>query len=202
MRRACDSRHQQRMSYVIPLPLQRSVVATFLATVLVFVAITFAGATRANVESTSTIGDETQTVNHYSVKPPHQVELEDHRLELLMTYTVFHIGLYMSLIAALIAVFEIKENVFPLWVVKASVSCFLIAGACGGIIAVNVAEYDVSLHSVSEFYGEHLLNVFGWSPCFLKYKFLEHVEHLLFWIGTLLLVGTFLFWRMESEPVR
>jgi hypothetical protein len=28
---------------------------------------------------------------------PRTIEVEDHRMEVLMTYTVFHIGLYMSL---------------------------------------------------------------------------------------------------------
>ena len=188
------------MSYVTSCQFGANTVAILFATVLVLVAMALASSAQANTEPTSTTGDKTQPVTPYVVASPDQVELEDHRLELLMSYTVFHIGLYMSLVAALIAAFEINENVFPLWVIKTSVSCFLIAGACGGVIAVNIAEYDVSLHSISDFYGDHRLNVLGWSPCFLKYKMLEHLEHAVFWIGTLLLAGRFLFWRRESAP--
>jgi hypothetical protein len=79
------------------------------------------------------------------------VDIEDHRLELLMSYTVFHIGLYMSLIAAVIAT-EKGLNLFPHVAIVVAVVCFLVAGACGGIIAVNVAKFDTPQQEISVFF--------------------------------------------------
>ena len=165
----------------------------YLAVILVLMAITFPASTRASVDFAPAAGHETQLVEHYPLELPEHAELEDHRLELLMSYTVFHIGLYMSLIAAVIATFEIKKTVFSPLAVKQAMVCFLVAGACGGIIAINVAEYDVRIHPVSDFYHDYPLTVLWWSGgCFLKYPILEHLEHIAFWTGTLRLFVSFI----------
>ena len=56
---------------------------------------------------------------------PNQYDVEDHRMELLMSYTVFHIGLYMSLIAAVVAT-ETGFNLFSHAAVAVAVFSFFI----------------------------------------------------------------------------
>lgn len=174
-------------------------VTRILVAVFVVFVMTIPGTTRAAANPVLASGPQTQLVAHYPLDPPQAVGLEDHGLELLMTYTVFHIGLYMSLIAALIATFEIKKTVFPLLAIKQAMLCFLIAGACGGVIAINVAEYDVQLHPISYFYHDYPLTVLWWSGgCFLKYPILEHLEHIAFWVGILRLFASFICRPMTS----
>jgi hypothetical protein len=170
-----------------------AVTTAFLVVIMVLLVIALPIITRAAVDSAPAAVNPTQAVEHYPLGLPHAVELEDHRLELLMSYTIFHIGLYMSLIAAVIAAYEIKKPVFPLLAVKQAMFCFLVAGACGGIIAINVAEYDIRIHPVSHFYRDYPLTVLWWSGgCFLNYPFLEHLEHIAFWVGTLRLFVAFM----------
>jgi hypothetical protein len=129
--------------------------------------------------------------------PPYKVEVEDHRLELLMDYTTFHIGLYMTLTGVLIAADAYK--VFPGCVGKFAVALFLIAGACGGIIAVNAAEFDVTNHKISEFFDSHPLDVWGFG--IFRYRALAFIEHAAFWFGALTLVGTFLLHHGETSKL-
>ena len=82
-------------------------------------------------------------------------EVEDHRLEILANYTIFHIGLYMTLVAALIVAATAKDSVRPFadWVIKTAIFLFICAGACGGLIAVNVAEFKVDAAPISWFFS-------------------------------------------------
>jgi hypothetical protein len=120
--------------------------------------------------------------------------VEDHRLELLMTYTTFHIGLYMSLVGALIA--AEKFEIFSSGAVRFSIICFLIAGACGGLIAVNVAEFDLAHHHISDFYHGYKLHFW----CFetLPYAVFAFVEHFVFWMGILFLLARLL-WPKKAR---
>jgi hypothetical protein len=122
--------------------------------------------------------------------PPYEVDVEDHRLELLNAYTIFHIGLYMTLTGALIAVET--HDIFPGCIARIAIVCFLIAGACGGLIAVNVAEFDVTLHKTSEFFGDYQLRLWGGNTI-AKYRVVAIVEHAAFWIGIITLAIDFLF---------
>jgi hypothetical protein len=64
--------------------------------------------------------------------------MEDKRLDLLLTYTTFHIGLYLTLTTAFMGASTLgKPNH---WLIRCAVGCFLLSGACGGIIAENIAE--------------------------------------------------------------
>lgn len=118
------------------------------------------------------------------------VEREDHRLELLMNYTIFHIGLYMTLVGAVIA--SEAHDLFGPGAIVVSILCFLLAGACGGIIAVNIAEYDVNKSSISYFFQGCRLRAWffkrGWG---IPYELTARVEHGAFWIGVLVLIASY-----------
>ena len=114
--------------------------------------------------------------------PP--LSIEPHGLELLMTYTTFHIGLYMSLVTALIASETFGKAKH--WTIRWAILCLILAGACGGLIAVNAAEYDITLHDNTEkpfFDGSYALTIWIWSSRFLRYPYLSLTEHFLFWLG-------------------
>ena len=57
------------------------------------------------------------------------------QINLLFEYTKFHIGLYASLIAALVGLMKLGRQHVPsrlLPYLKATVICFVLAGAAGG----------------------------------------------------------------------
>ena len=108
----------------------------------------------------------------------------------LMTYTVFHIGVYISLGAAVIAGGAIKsiDHVS----LRISLACMLVAGACGGVIASCIPEYD-SWGVFKE------AKIGPWSPELwligrLRFKYIgwATVEHLVFWAGVLYPALTYL----------
>ena len=127
------------------------------------------------------------------------VELEDHRLELLMTYTVFHIGVYMSLVAAVIASLEYAPELFTKSALFVAIPLYLLAGACGGIIAVNIAEFDVNIYKVSAFYEGYGLSVLGIPRLHLEYQRVAAVEHRAFWVATLWLAGSFVWSKLKEH---
>ena len=66
------------------------------------------------------------------------------QLKLLSDYTLFHIGLYASLISGLTALAHFKGASFErklFRVLLVTVACFLVAGAAGGVIASNIPNY-------------------------------------------------------------
>ena len=112
--------------------------------------------------------------------------MEYKRLELLLMYTVFHIGVYVSLTTVLIGatVFGHINHGLIRW----AVICFLVAGACGGTIAANVAHGKLTPDQILK---DARLGVLGIPT--LPLRPLATVEHLAFWAGILPLVGAFLF---------
>lgn len=73
------------------------------------------------------------------------MESADLRLRMLFDYTIFHIGLYTTLITALFGLMtfghqhqKIKDKLGSL---KFTVFCFLVAGAAGGVLASNMPEH-------------------------------------------------------------
>jgi hypothetical protein len=133
-------------------------------------------------------------------KGERDVEVEDKRLELLMSYTVFHIGLYISLVAALIAT-EKGYQLFAPLSIRMAVVLLLAAGACGGTIAVNVAEFDVRENRISEFFAEsgYSLRVWDAPNLLLNYRCLARVEHFFFWFAMVILLWSFLTTKKSEE---
>ncbi len=130
-----------------------------------------------------------------------EVTVEDHRIEALMTYTAFHIGLYLTMIAALMA----AERGFALFegswiVVLFAIVLLTVAGICGGIIAVNVAEFDPNMYPISYFFtapteknggSGYRFRLWGKARMGLWYELVARIEHGCFWLAVILLVGAF-----------
>jgi hypothetical protein len=110
--------------------------------------------------------------------------MEDNRLDLLMTYTTFHLGVYISLITALIgvAVLGKAQSTF----LRFSVACFLVAGACGTVLGSNIPEFtDFTLFSQT--------NIGPWGLALFTYWVWSTVEHLAFWVGITPLAASYIF---------
>lgn len=112
--------------------------------------------------------------------------MEDKRLDHLLTYTTFHIGVYLSLTTGFIGASIFGNLSHPL--LRWAVFCFLVAGGCGGLIAANIAEYR---GEPEEFFARGALTF--WKRRGLTYRALATIEHAAFWIGILPLAAVFLF---------
>jgi hypothetical protein len=120
--------------------------------------------------------------------------MEDQRLKTLFNYTKFHIGLYATLITGLFGVIayanehkDLKVPAHFLTYAKCVAVLILVAGAAGGAIASNIADY-IDYESFSK----ASLNVFGVRARFLNYRVFAHIEHAAFWSAVLLSAYTFL----------
>ncbi len=127
-----------------------------------------------------------------------KVEIEPgmEQLKLLMEYTRFHIGVYITLFTALVTYLRFKRSKRPRKFtgreacgIIAAIVLFFCAGAFGAIIASNIPDYS----GFEQFSGE-LLRVYG---CPIgSYSTLAHLEHSCFWLGALVtgvtLVGGYL----------
>jgi hypothetical protein len=109
--------------------------------------------------------------------------LETDQLANLMTYTVFHIGVYITLGAAVIAGGAIKN--LDHWTLKVALGCVLVAGVCGGVIAGSIPE----ARSWSKF-SETRIGPAGLH--WFRYCVWAHVEHYSFWLGVLVPAITYL----------
>src|SRR5262245_4911962 len=108
------------------------------------------------------------------------MESADNR-ELLMSYTVFHIGVYISLAAAILAAQELRSTLtHP--IMRASMAAFIIAGICGAIIASNLPDSMNWAEFVSRKLGP-------WGFQIATYSTWATIEHLAFWIGVLVPVA-------------
>ncbi len=107
------------------------------------------------------------------------------QLKLLMEYTLFHIGVYLTLGTARITL--IVAEIVTQWQLLPGVVLLFIAGAAGGIIASSIPEHA----SWESFVGAEL-EIFGGKTW--EYGFWSKVEHYTFWaaiIFTALLVLIF-----------
>ena len=100
--------------------------------------------------------------------------MENKQLELLMSYTVFHVGVYVSLIAALIGVGLLTQKTH--WLFRWAVGCFLIAGICGAVIGSNIPD-----HATFESFSKSELGFWGFE--IRDFRFWAALEHLAFWAG-------------------
>ncbi len=99
----------------------------------------------------------------------------DPRLGHLLTYTTFHIGIYVSLLTALIGA-SFLDEVEP-WILRFSVGCLLLACVFGGTVGSNIP--DVKSYEELE---KDYLKVYGCIPIGTL-KVCVHLEHLALWIG-------------------
>jgi hypothetical protein len=107
----------------------------------------------------------------------------DDRLGHLLTYTVFHIGVYISLFTALIGIGIFKDVDHPL--LRISTGCFLMAGICGAIVASHIPSH-------AEFASYEAARLGPWKLKMLPYSTWAGIEHLAFWLGILPIAVGFL----------
>jgi len=108
---------------------------------------------------------------------------ENSQLSNLMSYTIFHIGAYITLLGIIIGFSSknLDETFFtPPFI------CYLLAGICGGIIASNIPEYP-------SFIKFSQTKIGFWGVKLFKYKTWALIEHLAFWVGTLWIALGFIF---------
>ena len=115
-------------------------------------------------------------------KSPRTMESSDTRLDRLLTYTTFHIGVYLTVSGALIAAAQ-SHNDKHHWTWTVSLVLFLVSGAAGGIIAGNVTELATWQDLVHPGFRLKVL-----TRRTLPYHTMAYIEHLCFWFGVLLIV--------------
>jgi hypothetical protein len=111
--------------------------------------------------------------------------MEDSRLETLMTYTVFHIGVYVSLFTALIGVGLFGGLDHPL--LRYAVGCFFVAGVAGAVVGSNIPEHP-------NFTSFAKAGLGPWGIPIMSYWWWTVIEHGAFWLGIVPLVAEFLRW--------
>jgi hypothetical protein len=100
------------------------------------------------------------------------------QLKLLMDYTVFHVGVYISLstgLVALLGLFPGKADVMKEPLI-AALACFLLAGACGGVIAAHIpyaTDFRIFHNTWIGFLGGRFAPARVWML----------IEHTAFWAG-------------------
>ena len=102
--------------------------------------------------------------------------MNDDRLSRLVTYTTFHIGVYITLVSALLGavISGLPVNEF---LARYIATMVFFAGVFGGVIGSSAAE----ARSYDELTGDGAIKVLG-----IKWPCLEtciHWEHRLFWLG-------------------
>jgi hypothetical protein len=105
-----------------------------------------------------------------------------------MTYTTFHLGLYISLITALLSflTFYSKPTKGLYWTMVATLVCFFFAGACGGLIASSIPRSP----TYEAFRRDPLTPKFLEGTAGVEFETLAAIEHTFFWIGlTIAIVG-------------
>jgi hypothetical protein len=111
----------------------------------------------------------------------------DQQLDLLMTYTTFHIGLYVSLVTALLSFLtfspkSIRRDLYPYMV--STLVCFVMAGIFGGIIASSIPrfkKYDAFRNAdLGPLWAEGILG---------KFETVAAWEHGFFWLGIMIIIG-------------
>lgn len=104
----------------------------------------------------------------------------DDQLKQLFDYTKFHIGMYITLIAAIIGVFAndtLKLSYTGLIpYIKATIILFFIAGAAGGLVASSIPFYKTFADFKKARLGP-------WSGKFIPAILCTHIEHTAFWVG-------------------
>lgn len=102
-------------------------------------------------------------------------KMDDKRIDRVLTYTVFHIGLYVSLIAALIA----SGNSLNWFWARFAIGFLVLAGFCGGVIAGNLSHYNGTFDD----FEKSWMGVMWFR--IMTYRWWAFTEHLAFWVGVL-----------------
>ena len=110
----------------------------------------------------------------------------DDQLKQLFDYTKFHIGMYTSLIAAIIGVFAndtLKDQYCGMVLyIKCSVALFVLAGMAGGLIASSIPFF-------TSFDAFRAARLGPWHLKLVPAVWCTHIEHTAFWLGCLCAVA-------------
>jgi hypothetical protein len=97
------------------------------------------------------------------------------QLQLLMDYTLFHLGVYATLVAATLAAADHFHKVLSV-PLRVAILCFVVAGLSGGVIAASIPESN----SWIDFNGRRLG---PWGLPLMPYIGWARLEHTSFWLG-------------------
>jgi len=109
--------------------------------------------------------------------------MDDSRLANLMTYTVFHLGVYLSLFTALIGAGILAS--LDHWLLRLAVACFAGAGVAGAVIGSNIPKFVTAENFFKAKIGP-------WGLRMMTYDAWATIEHGIFWIGFASLAVPFL----------
>ncbi|MGY3532229.1 hypothetical protein [Bradyrhizobium sp. USDA 4452] len=100
------------------------------------------------------------------------------QLKLLMQYTIFHIGIYMSLSTGLVALLGLFPGHAGAMKTQLLITlgCFVVAGALGGMIAAHI-PYSEDLDKFSK------SNIGFFGMTFIPAWLAMALEHIVFWAG-------------------
>ncbi len=124
------------------------------------------------------------------------------QLKLLYDYGKFHIGLYGTLLVALIAILKVKGEQlrgWSVWCLRVTVVLLLLAAMTGSVIPSSILD-TYGEYSIWEGKPAHVDNYWKTSvgpfgAHWFAPKWWTLVEHITFWAAVLLVVLTFLFDR-------
>jgi hypothetical protein len=116
--------------------------------------------------------------------------MEGSQLKLLMDYTIFHLGTYITLTTLLLSFLGLKGLKTRVGTMRpyleATLMSFLAAGLCGGIVAASLPYFknmdDFTRARIGPFFYPDALPALYWT----------YAEHSFFWIGIgIAVVGIF-----------
>jgi hypothetical protein len=105
----------------------------------------------------------------------------DDQLKALMDYTKFHIGLYTTLCTLLVAIIGLNAHaVVSLPYLLATLICFAIAGAFGGLVGSSLPNYLTWSTFETAKLGPWFL------PNLIPARWAASAEHTAFWVGAVI----------------
>lgn len=115
--------------------------------------------------------------------------MADNRLNHLLTYTIFHLGVYVTLFCSLIgaSIFTQKDHI----VMRFAVGCFVFAGICGAVVGSNITR-----HVDYDSYSSARLGY--WRIGIWRYQTWAHMQHLSFWVGVLTIAVPFVLYGKDA----
>ena len=128
------------------------------------------------------------TLPNSTTREPVIAPVEDKRLDRLLDYTKFHIGIYLSIGGGLVALIgsasKADEHAFlgkfigSHWALAVALALMLLSGLAGGIIASCCTQFHTFEDVWNEKHGPHKLKL-------LKGQTWAVIEHSTFWLSLL-----------------